>query len=169
MLNSAIKKNSRRSTAEMDGGSSATGSMGKDLILKIAVGTVIHNITNGTDMEVKKVGGMRAPCGRRHRRARLISISVPLRNTTPMQFQGGRPGEAFTFRLELEAHRGQCRFCWPSERRQIQYAEHAHQSACQSGELSLHHAGRRCQNSLTHVAKEDDVLIADKIFKIVQN
>ncbi len=77
------------------------GHDGKDLVLKFPVGTVIHNLTNGNQSELKKIGervllakGGNGGKGNFHFRSS--------RNTTPMQFQPGLPGEEFEFRLELK-------------------------------------------------------------------
>lgn len=77
------------------------GADGADLILKVPVGTVAHNLTIGTEVETTKIGerlllakGGRGGKGNFHFRSS--------RNTTPKQFQHGLPGENFTFRLELK-------------------------------------------------------------------
>ncbi|MBU6500956.1 MAG: GTPase ObgE [Patescibacteria group bacterium] len=77
------------------------GKDGKDLILLLPVGTVIHNLTTKSDVSVEKIGerilialGGIGGRGNFHFRSST--------NTTPKQFQGGRPGEAFELRLELK-------------------------------------------------------------------
>ncbi len=77
------------------------GHDGKDLVLKVPIGTVIHNLTAKTDVEVTKVGerillvrGGRGGKGNFHFRSAT--------NTSPKQFQMGLPGEEGTFRLELK-------------------------------------------------------------------
>ncbi len=77
------------------------GHDGKDLILKLPVGTVIHNLTTETDVEIRKPGerlliaqGGLGGRGNFHFRS--------ARNTTPKQSQPGLPGEIFTARLELK-------------------------------------------------------------------
>lgn len=77
------------------------GTDGGDLIIQVPVGTVIHNITNGVDSEVVKIGqrvllakGGRGGKGNFHFRGP--------RNTTPKEFQPGLPGEEFDVRLELK-------------------------------------------------------------------
>lgn len=78
------------------------GTSGKDLILKLPIGTVIHNLTiGGEDIEIKKTGervllakgGLGGKGNFQFRSAR---------NTSPTQFQSGLPGEAFELRLELK-------------------------------------------------------------------
>ncbi|MDO8536759.1 MAG: GTPase ObgE [bacterium] len=106
------------------------GKDGADLVLKLPTGTVIHNLTRprldgesrrasngststsavssvsngspqGNDIEIQKVGervllakGGIGGRGNFHFRSST--------NTSPTQFQGGRPGEAFDLRLELK-------------------------------------------------------------------
>lgn len=77
------------------------GKDGADLILKLPVGTAIHNITSGTVIEIEKIGervllakGGIGGRGNFHFRSAT--------NTSPRQFQGGRPGETYDLRLELK-------------------------------------------------------------------
>ncbi|MDI6820802.1 MAG: GTPase ObgE [Patescibacteria group bacterium] len=77
------------------------GHNGKDLTLKLPVGTVIHNLTNNTDVEITKIGecvliarGGRGGKGNFHFRSST--------NTSPKEFQPGLPGENFDLRLELK-------------------------------------------------------------------
>jgi len=77
------------------------GADGNDLILKVPVGMVIHNLTAETESEITKIGarvliakGGRGGKGNFHFRSST--------NTTPKQFQVGLPGEQFTLRLELK-------------------------------------------------------------------
>ncbi len=77
------------------------GEGGKDLILKFPVGTVIHNLTAGTDSEITKIGelallakGGNGGKGNFHFRSS--------RNTSPKQFQPGLAGEEFELHLELK-------------------------------------------------------------------
>ncbi|MBI5732805.1 GTPase ObgE, partial [Candidatus Jorgensenbacteria bacterium] len=74
---------------------------GEDLILKLPVGTVIHNLTTETESEITKIGeqvllakGGKGGKGNFHFRSS--------RNTSPKQFQSGLSGEEFEFRLELK-------------------------------------------------------------------
>ncbi|PIZ44513.1 GTPase ObgE [Candidatus Wolfebacteria bacterium CG_4_10_14_0_2_um_filter_39_18] len=71
------------------------------MILKIPVGTLIHNLTTGSEIELIKIGerallakGGNGGRGNFHFRSSL--------NTSPKQFQPGLPGEEFDFRLELK-------------------------------------------------------------------
>lgn len=77
------------------------GKDGPDLVLKIPVGTVIHNMETGNDLEITIIGerilavkGGKGGKGNFHFRSST--------NTSPMEFQTGLPGEKFTFRLELK-------------------------------------------------------------------
>ncbi len=77
------------------------GHDGKDLVLKVPVGTIAHNLTTGEDVEVEHVGQrvLLAKGGKGGKGNFLFRSS---RNTTPKQSQPGLPGESFEFRLELK-------------------------------------------------------------------
>ena len=75
--------------------------MGKDVILRVPVGTVVHNLTNGSGTEITKIGeraliakGGRGGKGNFHFRSAV--------NTSPTQFKEGTDGEEFSLRLELK-------------------------------------------------------------------
>ena len=75
------------------------GADGGDLILPVPVGTVVHQMQGG--VEILRIGqrvliarGGMGGKGNFHFRSS--------RNTTPTQFQEGRPGEQFTLRMELK-------------------------------------------------------------------
>lgn len=77
------------------------GHVGKDITLKVPLGTVIHNLTTGADVTIEKSGervliaqGGHGGRGNFHFRSSRI--------TTPTRFQPGLPGEAFELRLELK-------------------------------------------------------------------
>ncbi len=77
------------------------GVTGKDLIVKVPVGTVLHNLTSEAEVEITKIGerilvakGGRGGKGNFHFRSPI--------NTSPTEFQEGTPGEHFTVRLELK-------------------------------------------------------------------
>lgn len=94
----------KKITAENGGdgrGQFRDGPDGKDITLKVPVGTVIHNLTTGNDVSVEKIGEriLLAQGGIGGRGNFYFRSS---RNTTPMQSQGGRPGEEFELRLELK-------------------------------------------------------------------
>lgn len=77
------------------------GSNGRDLVLKIPVGTVVKKIETGKSEEVLKIGQriLIAEGGRGGKGNFYFRSSV---NTTPRQFQKGRLGEHFTVKLELK-------------------------------------------------------------------
>ncbi len=77
------------------------GTAGEDIVLKIPVGTVLHNLDVGKYKEITKVGerliiaaGGFGGHGNYHFRSG--------KNTSPRQFQPGLPGEAFALRMELK-------------------------------------------------------------------
>ena len=77
------------------------GKTGADIIFRLPVGTVIHNLTNGSDVEIGKIGErMLLAAGGIGGRGNFHFRSS--RNTSPTQSQGGRPGEVFELRLELK-------------------------------------------------------------------
>ncbi len=77
------------------------GRDGEDCILKLPVGTVVRNLTNGSETNVEKIGerillaqgGMGGKGNFQFRSSR---------NTSPTHAQPGTPGERFAFRLELK-------------------------------------------------------------------
>ena len=77
------------------------GRDGDDLVIKVPVGTVIHNLDTKTDVEVTKIGervliakGGHGGRGNFHFRSST--------NTSPKQSKPGTPGEKFRVRLELK-------------------------------------------------------------------
>jgi len=77
------------------------GRNGEDIILKIPVGTVIHNLTTGEDSEIISIGqrlsvvlGGAGGKGNYHFRSSI--------NTSPTEFQEGLPGQEAQLRLELK-------------------------------------------------------------------
>lgn len=77
------------------------GRDGEDLIINVPVGTVIHNLINGSKFEINKIGEqiLLAKGGNGGKGNFRFRSS---KNTTPMQFRPGTPGEEFDFRLELK-------------------------------------------------------------------
>ncbi|MBI2064599.1 MAG: GTPase ObgE [Candidatus Yanofskybacteria bacterium] len=77
------------------------GRDGDDLILKIPVGTVIHNLEKKETSEIVKIGDrvLIAKGGRGGRGNFKFRSST---NTSPRQFTAGKEGESFTLRLELK-------------------------------------------------------------------
>lgn len=77
------------------------GHDGADLILKLPVGTVAHNLTTGEDVSVEHVGEQVILAkGGLGGRGNFYFRSA--HNTSPKNFQPGLPGEKFVFRFELK-------------------------------------------------------------------
>jgi len=77
------------------------GSDAKDLVLPVPVGTVVHNLETGEDIEITKIGqqvviahGGAGGRGNFHFRSST--------NTTPKEFEYGEPGEFLEIRFELK-------------------------------------------------------------------
>ncbi len=77
------------------------GRDGKDLILSVPIGTVVHKLNTGEDIEVTKIGKLEfvAQGGRGGRGNYLFRSST---NTSPKEFEEGEIGESFNLRLELK-------------------------------------------------------------------
>ena len=77
------------------------GHNGGDLVLKLPVGTVAHNLTTGSEINIEKIGEriLLAKGGIGGKGNFQFRSS---RNTTPRYAQPGMPGEHFAFRLELK-------------------------------------------------------------------
>lgn len=77
------------------------GHTGADLVLRVPVGTIIHNLTTGADYELVKIGeriilakGGKGGKGNFHFKSST--------NTSPTEYQNGILGESFMLRLELK-------------------------------------------------------------------
>ena len=77
------------------------GSDGKDLTLKLPVGTVIHNLTSRADIEITHTGE-RVLIAKGGKGGKGNFLFRGPRNTSPTQFQPGLAGESFELRLELK-------------------------------------------------------------------
>ena len=77
------------------------GRRGEDLVLKIPIGTVVTNTETGWKHEITTVGEqvLVAKGGYRGRGNFHFRAST---NTTPMEFERGKEGETFEFRMELK-------------------------------------------------------------------
>lgn len=95
------KKEAKADNGENGMGQLKDGSKGKDIVLKIPVGTIIHNLSNGQNQEITKVGEqiLIAKGGKGGKGNNYFKSST---NTTPLKAQKGLPGETFTIRLELK-------------------------------------------------------------------
>jgi GTPase len=77
------------------------GRDGKDLVLEVPTGTVIHNLNNKTDIEVNEIDQQKLLFkGGWGGRGNFLFRSS--RNTTPKEFEKGKPAETATLRLELK-------------------------------------------------------------------
>ena len=77
------------------------GANGDDLVVKVPVGTLIQNLDAGTEEEIVEVGQKILLAKGGHGGKGNFLFRGP-RNTTPLQFQEGLPGEKFLFRLKLK-------------------------------------------------------------------
>jgi GTP-binding protein len=77
------------------------GADGNDLILKVPIGTVIHNLSSNKDFEIISIGQrlLVAKGGRGGKGNFKFRSSI---NTSPKEFQEGLPGEECELRLELK-------------------------------------------------------------------
>ncbi|MDO8524529.1 MAG: GTPase ObgE [bacterium] len=77
------------------------GANGKDLIFKVPVGTIVHNLTSGEDTEISTIGqSVLIVRGGRGGKGNFMFRSS--RNTSPTKFQYGLPGTECELRLELK-------------------------------------------------------------------
>lgn len=77
------------------------GHDGADLMLKLPIGTVVHNLTTGVDVSIERVGEKVVLAeGGLGGRGNFYFRSA--HNTSPQKFQPGLPGEEFSFRFELK-------------------------------------------------------------------
>ena len=77
------------------------GTAGEDLIIKVPVGTVIHNFDNGTEQEIVKIGEQVLVAKGGHGGKGNFLFRGP-HATSPKRFQEGLLGEQFNIRLELK-------------------------------------------------------------------
>lgn len=77
------------------------GHDGKDLILPVPIGTVIHKLNTGKDVELIKIG-QRELLARGGRGGKGNYLFRSPTNTTPKEFEEGEIGESFDLRLELK-------------------------------------------------------------------
>jgi GTPase len=78
----------------------SSGHEGKNLILTIPIGSVLHDVKSGKEFEITKAGEkILAAKGGLGGRGNFFFRSP--RNTTPKEFEEGKPGEEFEFTVEL--------------------------------------------------------------------
>lgn len=81
-------------------GNRSDGPAGKDLVLPVPIGTVLHNFDTKKDWEITKAGEkLLVAKGGVGGRGNFYFRSPT--NTTPKEFEEGKTGEAFNFELEL--------------------------------------------------------------------
>lgn len=82
-------------------GKKAHGKDGEDLIISVPVGTVVHNLTERSSHEITKVGErwLVAKGGQGGKGNFAFRSSI---NTSPKEFEYGRPGEESDIHLELK-------------------------------------------------------------------
>ncbi|MDO8600805.1 MAG: GTPase ObgE [bacterium] len=102
LLNSfRFKKEFAGENGENGRGQFRDGANGKDLILKVPVGTVVHNLTAKTEQEVVTPGErIRIAKGGRGGRGNFHFRSST--NMSPTRADDGKPGESFSIRFELK-------------------------------------------------------------------
>ena len=95
------KKDLRAENGENGKSQNNDGKTGKDLVLEVPVGTIVHNLATGIDNEMVKINELVliAQGGKGGKGNFLFRSS---RNTTPRECQVGLSGERFTLRLELK-------------------------------------------------------------------
>ena len=96
-----FKKDYEADDGENGGAGLHDGAKAEDLTLLVPVGTVCHNLNSGNKIEITKIGQreMVAKGGKGGRGNWFFRSSI---NTTPKQFEPGKPGEFFELRLELK-------------------------------------------------------------------
>ncbi|HCI05638.1 TPA: GTPase ObgE [Patescibacteria group bacterium] len=96
-----FKKLIKTENGEKGQGQSRNGNSSEDVILKLPIGTVIHNLTTGKDFEVLRLGEkiLIVRGGRGGRGNYSFRSST---NTTPKEFEKGSPGQSFDIRFELK-------------------------------------------------------------------
>ena len=95
------KKFIKAGDGQQGGQNIRTGANGKDVIIKVPIGTVVHNLTKNTEQEITRKGaeiivakGGNGGFGNRHYRSS--------KNTSPTRANEGALGEEFEIRLELK-------------------------------------------------------------------
>lgn len=91
-----IAKNGERGRTQLNDGPD-----GDDIVLKVPLGTVVHNLTTGEDKEIISIGQkiLIAQGGRGGRGNYKFRSAI---NTSPEESEDGRPGQEFELRLELK-------------------------------------------------------------------
>ncbi len=77
------------------------GNRGEDLLLKVPVGTVIHNLDTGRNEEITQIGQQITVAKGGYGGRGNFHFRGPT-NTSPEEYEEGTPGEQFNIRLELK-------------------------------------------------------------------
>lgn len=96
----ANKKAARAEDGGNGRGQFIDGPRGADLILKVPTGTSVTNLETGYTREITRVGERLLCAGGGTGGRGNFKFRSPT-NTTPKQYEEGKPGDAATFRLEL--------------------------------------------------------------------
>ncbi|MCL5004279.1 MAG: GTPase ObgE [Patescibacteria group bacterium] len=95
------KKEIRGENGQNGRGQFMDGAKAEDITIKIPVGTVITNLSRSTKHEITKVGEkILIAKGGRGGRGNFFFKSPT--NTTPMEFEYGKPGQSFNLKLEMK-------------------------------------------------------------------
>lgn len=96
-----FKKDVKAEAGQEGHGQYRDGHDGEDLTLKVPAGTVIHNLTTGAHTELTGIG-QRILIAQGGKGGKGNFQFRSPRDTSPMRFQNGLPGDAFAVRLELK-------------------------------------------------------------------
>lgn len=96
-----FKKELRAGDGKDGGAQMMGGHAGEDLLIKVPIGTVVHNLDTGGTKEITQVGQkvMIAEGGKGGKGNMLFRSS---KDTSPRRFQPGLPGESFALKIELK-------------------------------------------------------------------
>jgi len=96
-----FKKNYKAENGENGKSGLHDGKNAEDLILFVPVGTICHNLTNKKETEITKIG-QRELIAKSGKGGKGNWYFRSATNTSPREFQGGKPGEYFEIHLELK-------------------------------------------------------------------
>jgi len=96
-----FKKELKAGDGEQGGVQMKGGHAGNDLLIKVPVGTVIHNLDTGSTKEITQIGEkISVAVGGKGGKGNMLFKSP--KDTSPRRFQPGLAGDAFEIRLELK-------------------------------------------------------------------
>ena len=104
-LGALIQFRYKKEIIAKDGGRGKTqlndGEDGADIVLKVPIGTVVHNLSANEEFEIISIGQKRLIAqGGRGGRGNYKFRSAT--NTSPKEYEAGQPGETCELRLELK-------------------------------------------------------------------